>query len=172
MSTRTIIAVLILLGAYLAISYDKRQAIAPEPSPVGCTEELMQCPDGSYVARIQPSCQFALCPTKPPVTSTISTGTIKGTVGLSPACGVMMDPPDPNCNFRAYETTISFTNSSGKIFKTNSGSDGKYLVVLPIGTYKIQAKGGEVLPRCPVDTILIKTNQDTVHNIDCESGIR
>ncbi len=31
-------------------------------SNVGCTKELMQCPDGSTVARVAPDCSFALCP--------------------------------------------------------------------------------------------------------------
>lgn len=33
-------------------------------SPVACTEEAMLCPDGSYVGRTGPSCQFAPCPKK------------------------------------------------------------------------------------------------------------
>ena len=30
--------------------------------PVGCTMEAMRCPDGSYVGRIPPDCEFAECP--------------------------------------------------------------------------------------------------------------
>ncbi len=37
-------------------------AVKP-PTPVSCTEDAKQCPDGSYVGRIAPSCQFAPCPT-------------------------------------------------------------------------------------------------------------
>lgn len=36
--------------------------LSPLPNVVACTEEAMMCPDGSYVARISPACQFALCP--------------------------------------------------------------------------------------------------------------
>ena len=28
----------------------------------GCTRDAKQCPDGSYVGRIPPSCEFAPCP--------------------------------------------------------------------------------------------------------------
>ena len=31
--------------------------------PVGCTMEAKRCPDGSYVGRIPPDCEFAECPT-------------------------------------------------------------------------------------------------------------
>lgn len=31
-------------------------------APVACTEEAKQCPDGSYVARTGPNCEFAACP--------------------------------------------------------------------------------------------------------------
>lgn len=32
------------------------------PGAVFCTEEAMMCPDGSYVGRIGPECQFSPCP--------------------------------------------------------------------------------------------------------------
>ena len=34
----------------------------PYPSPVACTQEAKQCPDGSYVSRTEPKCEFAACP--------------------------------------------------------------------------------------------------------------
>jgi len=30
--------------------------------PIPCTEEAKLCPDGSYVGRVPPSCEFAECP--------------------------------------------------------------------------------------------------------------
>lgn len=170
MSIRTIIAVLILIGILIAVNYDKRHAVAPVPQPVACTEEAMKCPDGSYVGRTGPSCQFAPCPVKvvPPVKSM---GTIKGVVGLSPACGVIMDPPDPSCSFKAYETNISFVSTSGT-FKTSSNASGAYSIKLPVGSYQVTAKGGETLPRCPTDTVVVTANKITTHTFDCESGLR
>ncbi len=37
----------------------------PVQEPVACTMDAMQCPDGSYVGRVAPSCQFAPCPPAP-----------------------------------------------------------------------------------------------------------
>src|SRR3989344_1422506 len=33
-----------------------------KPSPVACTQDARQCPDGSYVSRTGPKCEFATCP--------------------------------------------------------------------------------------------------------------
>ncbi len=33
-----------------------------QPEAVACTMEAKMCPDGSYVGRIGPSCEFAACP--------------------------------------------------------------------------------------------------------------
>jgi hypothetical protein len=43
---------------------------------VACTQEAMQCPDGSYVGRTGPNCEFAQCPTggTPSTTSTTTGG--------------------------------------------------------------------------------------------------
>ena len=34
----------------------------PIPIPKACTQEAKQCPDGSYVGRTGPNCEFAKCP--------------------------------------------------------------------------------------------------------------
>lgn len=33
-----------------------------EPEPVACTMEAKLCPDGSYVSRVPPDCEFEECP--------------------------------------------------------------------------------------------------------------
>jgi len=38
----------------------------PPPVETACTLEAKECPDGSYVGRVPPNCEFAPCP--PPVT--------------------------------------------------------------------------------------------------------
>jgi len=42
------------------------EAVAPVVDEVGdgvmCTADAMECPDGSYVGRVAPSCEFAACP--------------------------------------------------------------------------------------------------------------
>jgi len=40
----------------------KRAGQIEEITPVACTMDAKQCPDGSYVSRKGPDCKFALCP--------------------------------------------------------------------------------------------------------------
>ena len=41
--------------------------IPPSPTPpVACTQDTKLCPDGSYVSRVAPSCEFAACPGSTP----------------------------------------------------------------------------------------------------------
>ncbi len=34
----------------------------PKDNPIACTMEAKQCPDGSYVGRTGPNCEFTPCP--------------------------------------------------------------------------------------------------------------
>ncbi len=170
MSTKTIIAVLILIGAFFALRYDHK-VIAP--TPVVCTQEAKQCPDGSYVSRSGPQCQFAACPeVVPKPVPVVSYGYISGVVGVSPVCGIQTDPPRPGCDFGPYQTTLFFTNTKGVVIKTTSDVAGKYSIRLPIGTYKVHAQGGDLYPACPVDTtVVVGANKTATNDITCNSGI-
>jgi hypothetical protein len=37
-------------------------ALIQNSQPIACTEEAKLCPDGSYVGRVPPNCEFAPCP--------------------------------------------------------------------------------------------------------------
>ncbi len=39
--------------------------VPPKSGQVACTMEAKACPDGSYVSRTGPNCEFALCPSAP-----------------------------------------------------------------------------------------------------------
>ncbi len=45
--------------------------LTASPTPVACTMEAKQCPDGSYVGRSGPRCEFAACPGETPSPSRI-----------------------------------------------------------------------------------------------------
>jgi len=53
----------------------------PTPNPVACTQEAKLCPDGSYVSRTGPNCEFSACP----VTGSTSGNLCSGPGDLS--CG-------------------------------------------------------------------------------------
>lgn len=59
-----IIAVFILGGLLYIYNPDPVEYKNPsEMEPVACTMEAKLCPDGSYVGRSGPNCEFAECPT-------------------------------------------------------------------------------------------------------------
>lgn len=56
----TVVSILLLVGVviFLAPNFFNKS----EPTSVMCTQEAKQCPDGSYVGRTGPKCEFAMCP--------------------------------------------------------------------------------------------------------------
>ncbi|MFZ2193091.1 MAG: DUF333 domain-containing protein [Candidatus Moraniibacteriota bacterium] len=70
LGTVIIIIVAITAGMFVWKVYEMNTAHAPAPQAfqapkkgnVVCTQEAKACPDGSYVSRTGPNCEFALCP--------------------------------------------------------------------------------------------------------------
>ncbi|MFA5129363.1 MAG: TspO/MBR family protein [Patescibacteria group bacterium] len=54
-------------ASYLNFAVWQLSSILPyvQPKPIACTMEAMLCPDGSYVGRTGPNCEFAPCAVKP-----------------------------------------------------------------------------------------------------------
>jgi hypothetical protein len=53
-----ILFISLVILAILVSGYLKKE----KPKDIICTQDAKQCPDGSYVSRISPSCDFAACP--------------------------------------------------------------------------------------------------------------
>lgn len=65
----SIVLVIILAGTAGYFAFAKkywRSGVTPR----SCTMEAKQCPDGSYVSRSGPNCEFAACPTPSPSSKT------------------------------------------------------------------------------------------------------
>lgn len=58
-STYLFVLILVLVVAAGAVYLFFR---TPTQEPVACTQEALQCPDGSFVSRTGPQCAFASCP--------------------------------------------------------------------------------------------------------------
>ncbi len=157
-------AFLALFGAAYLLEKDYQ---SPIPEPVICTQEAMQCLDGSYVSRTGPRCEFANCPAY-----NGGYGNLNGRVTISPICPVESVPPQPQCAPKGYSTGIfvSSMNFSKQIY---SDSNGYFSISFPIGNYSLKPIVANVLPRCDdVDNVQIKNNSTTTANINCDSGIR
>lgn len=71
MKTYLALLAVLILSAVAAVTVDaaapagteqRKAMVAVPPAPVACTQEAMQCPDGSYVSRTGPNCEFTPCP--------------------------------------------------------------------------------------------------------------
>lgn len=55
----TVVALIVILGGVYIYEKNKSE----NSSPIACTMEAKLCPDGSYVGRTGPKCEFTACPT-------------------------------------------------------------------------------------------------------------
>lgn len=55
------VAVLLLVAVYFVFMYRYPVAQVPTPGETMCTADARQCPDGSFVGRVGPNCEFAPC---------------------------------------------------------------------------------------------------------------
>ena len=61
---KAFIILIVLLVVLTGVWFGLRFLIGGE-GPVACTQDAKLCPDGSYVGRVGPDCEFALCPDAP-----------------------------------------------------------------------------------------------------------
>ena len=104
-----------------------------------------------------------------------SWGTILGTVLLGPTCPVAMDPPDPNCADKPYETRLAITSSdqSRVIKEVTADAEGTFRVDIPPGTYAIRSAAvANILPYCSAEQIVVPINETVEVAVSCDTGIR
>lgn len=175
--------VFILVGA--GFLYFSANPVAA-PGPVACTLEAMQCPDGSYVGRTGPNCEF-ICPGANSTTDgTTGTGQsggggiaayqsgIKGTVMAGPTCPVERNPPDPACADRPLQTLVAVYRKSDLVHAVafaQSSAQGEFAFSLAPGEYTVGA-GESNLPRCNLTPATVGPAGYTTIVISCDTGIR
>src|SRR6185369_17627190 len=141
--------------------------IVPDQGGVVCTADAMQCPDGSYVGRTGPHCEF-VCPTGSTTSNPPPSGGggsilpynsgIKGTVMAGPTCPVERNPPDPNCADKPLSVPVSVyrTSDTTQVFaETTSDTAGTFKLSLPPGNYVVKAARESMLPRCNQITVTV-----------------
>jgi plastocyanin len=113
-----ILALAVVAGAVYAYRTNDDM---PGSENVVCTLDAKICPDGSYVGRVGPNCEFALCPGEPANSSSVnSTSSIMGRV-------------------QTASSTLSATTSvslqkAGIVTYTDSGFSPKTIIVAKGGT--------------------------------------
>lgn len=168
--------------------YSSLHNAPPLEEGVACTADAMQCPDGSYVGRSGPHCEF-ICPTASSTADGTPTGTgssgggfaeyhsgIKGTVMAGPTCPVMRNPPDPACADKSVVTNVWISRKSAPqqvMATTQSDKKGMFQTSLPPGEYVIQAgSSGVPFPRCTDASAIVGPSGYTDVTVSCDTGIR
>ena len=75
----------VFMAGFLIINFSDKDY---EDDNIYCTQDAKLCPDGSYVGRTGPNCEFALCPSEDDGDEFRATGTIIGRVSIGPLCPV------------------------------------------------------------------------------------
>lgn len=60
-----VLGVILVLAIVLTYFWDSARRGTLWSEPIACTMEALLCPDGSYVGRSGPECQFSPCPEIP-----------------------------------------------------------------------------------------------------------
>lgn len=104
--------------------------ICPEDGTViACTDDAKKCPDGSYVPRVAPSCDFAACPT--------GGGTICGAPSKVCPDGTVISP-GPNCVYPSCPNGGTVCSADAK--------------ECPDGSYVSRTGPNCTFPACPGET--------------------
>ncbi len=186
MKTSTIAVIVALLfvagGAWYVFGYKDIVVDGGQVDDgVFCTADAMQCPDGSYVGRTGPNCQF-VCPTANATSSSGGGGFaeyksgLQGVVFVGPTCPVERNPPDPACADKPVATNVWVSRKSAPqqiVATVSSGTDGVFKVSLPPGEYIVQAgSSGVPFPRCGDISTAVGATGYTNIVVNCDSGIR
>lgn len=150
-----------LVSARLIYKEKKQEAVF-------CTMEAKLCPDGSYVGRTGPNCEFTQCPV-------LKSG-ITGIALLGPMCPVERTPPDPQCAPRPYKTELVAidSNNSQNVKTFSSDEYGKFSVDLAPGEYTVSSAGtAGYFSHCSSQGLItVEKNEYTDITLNCDTGIR
>jgi|CXWL01.1.fsa_nt_gi hypothetical protein len=159
---------------------DMRTVWAPYDGKM-CTQEVNTCPDGSFVSRTGPKCEFTACPVVAATTTTSGGGSIlpyksgvQGVVLTGPTCPVERIPPDPACADKPLAVTIAVyhVGSQSAFVMGDSDVKGVFKFSIPPGSYTLQAISGKVFPRCTGVTVEVPVSGYVSTTISCDTGIR
>lgn len=169
MNSKIIVLILILIIAGAGVGYWQLNQTDYENGQV-CTRDAKQCPDGSYVGRTGPNCEFTVCP------KTTGMGILMGKVSIGPNCPVEREgmPCTPSPEAYTSREFIVFNSNQKEVTRFHADASGSYSISLLPGTYTVVlAKTGiGFMSKDLPATVVIKAGQSATLNIDIDTGIR
>ena len=137
---------------------------------VACTEEAKLCPDGSYVGRTGPKCEFTKCP------DVMTKSTIRGQVNVGPICPVEqvgVPCPVPPEAYTSREIILYTADGVTIVERMHFFADGTYSFQVPPGTYvlNIPPQGIGSTSELP-KTFTVKPGDIINFNFSIDTGIR
>ncbi|MDP3953794.1 MAG: hypothetical protein Q8Q06_00050 [bacterium] len=169
-----ILIIAVISTAGLLILQDKNYI--PEDENIFCTQDAKLCSDGSYVGRVGPNCEFAVCPDNGGDDFKTS-GTVVGRVSIGPLCPVepcFSDQPSPYISRQLIFTPQGGGRPVDLPFYVDLKKDGSYSAELPESNYEVTLSDCDYmgcrysLPKM----IFVKANETQELDIDIDTGIR
>ncbi len=150
-----------------------------EAEKIFCTQEAKQCPDGSFVGRTGPKCEFAACPTGGGDSELFkTTGVVAGRVSVGPLCPV--EPCDKPVGDIYSSRSLIFTPENGKEFTdlpfvvVDLNVDGTFRFNLSESDYSVMLTDCQFMgcDRALPKFIHVAANATTTLEIAIDTGIR
>lgn len=129
---------LILTGAVAYLVYSGQLPLPSRTKQIVCTQDAKKCPDGSYVSRTGPNCEFTACPAKPsapPGTSPTLVPTVQK--------GQNYSLPSDWQKYSDKESGITISYPS--IYKAKYNPNRGVGIGFAAGSYLVDSKGNKIL---------------------------
>lgn len=174
-----IISVGILVILVGGIVYYKNQKEQTVGQSVVCAMDAKVCPDGSYVSRSGPKCEFAECP-KTTVVVNNGEGKLEGSVTVGPVCPASFAEQYPtfSCTptpemYAAAKVFVYKMDKTTLVQTISPDKNGKFSVTLKEGQYFIdmihQKIGGT---KGVPTTVIISKDKPVILKLEVDTGLR
>jgi hypothetical protein len=140
------------------------------PAPVACTMEAKLCPDGSYVGRTGPKCEFSACPGG----SVGADGYVEGHITIGPFCPVErpgVPCPVPPEAYTSRSVVIFASDGYTEVKRFALDTNGNYKIVLAPGEYYAQIQPAGIGPGEKKFFSVVSSETITV-DFNIDTGIR
>ena len=127
----------------------------------------------STTARTHPTTSTTVRATATSTSVVAGSSGVKGTVTSSPTCPV--EQPNNPCPPAPTQAALKLVDGSGRVVATGqSGTDGRFSMAAPPGSYTLQATPSSTGPGrgCQPDPVTIAPGRYTDTSVSCDTGIR